>query len=90
MPPPFITPAPLVRFYFAVKRWFEEPWRTGRELLEKLQAELPGDYPEGLLRTVQHRLKVWRSEPACALVFTGSSLASAAATGTAAQTIDAG
>ena len=84
-------PDPLIAVTEQLKRWFEEePWRTGRELLEKLQAELPGDYPEGLLRTVQHRLKVWRSEPACALVFTGSSLASAAAAAAAAQTIDVG
>ena len=83
-------PDPLIAVTEQLKRWFEEPWRTGRELLEKLQAELPGDYPEGLLRTVQRRLKVWRSEQACALVFTGSSLAYAAATGTAAQTIDVG
>jgi hypothetical protein len=42
-----------------LKAWFEEePWRTGRELLEKLQAEQPGVYPDGLLRTVQRRLKV--------------------------------
>lgn len=84
-------PDPLIAVTEQLKRWFEEePWRTGRELLEKLQAELPGDYPEGLLRTVQRRLKVWRSEQACALVFTGSSLAYAAATGAAAQTIDVG
>ena len=52
-----------------LKAWFEEePWRTGRELLEKLQVEQPGDYPDGLLRTVQRRLKVWRSEKARALV----------------------
>ena len=84
-------PDPLIAVTEQLKRWSEEePWRTGRELLEKLQAELPGDYPEGLLRTVQRRLKVWRSEQACALVFTGSSLAYAAATGAAAQTIDVG
>ena len=27
--------------------------RTARELLEKLQAEQPADYPDGLLRTLQ-------------------------------------
>jgi len=58
-----------------LKRWFEdEPWRSGKELLEKLQAEKPGDYPEGLLRTVQRRVKIWRSEQARALVFTHSSM----------------
>lgn len=74
-------PDPLVDVTEQLKCWFEkEPWRTGRELLEKLQAEQPGDYPEGLLRTVQRRLKIWRSEQALALVFSASSpIASAAA-----------
>jgi len=50
--------------------WFKaEPWRTGRELLMRLQAEHPGAYPEGLLRTVQRRLKIWRSELAHVMVF---------------------
>jgi hypothetical protein len=73
-------PDPLVEVTGRLKRWFEdEPWRSGRELLEKLQAETPGDYPEGLLRTVQRRVKIWRSEQACALVFTHSSAAPKAA-----------
>ncbi|TIN74245.1 MAG: hypothetical protein E5X85_34820 [Mesorhizobium sp.] len=41
-----------------------EPWRTGSELLSRLQAECPGDYPDRLLRTLRRRLKVWRSEQA--------------------------
>lgn len=66
-------PDPLVNVTAQLKCWFEEePWRTGRELLEKLQAEQPGDYPESLLRTVQRRLKIWRSEHAYALIFSGS------------------
>jgi len=73
-------PDPLVEVTGQLKRWFEdEPWRSGRELLEKLQAEQPGDYPEGLLRTVQRRVKIWQSEQACALVFTHSSAAPKAA-----------
>jgi len=69
-------PDPLIDVTEQLKRWFEEePWRTGRELLEKLQTELPGDYPDGLLRTVQRRLKIWRSEQACALVFSNTSVA---------------
>jgi hypothetical protein len=38
-------------------------------LLERLQAEHPGEYPDGLVRTVQRRLKNWRSALAHALVF---------------------
>jgi hypothetical protein len=50
--------------------WFTaEPWRTSRQLLERLQAEQPGIYPDGLLRTLQRRLKIWRSEIAHTMVF---------------------
>ena len=50
--------------------WFEaEPWHTSRQLLERLQAAHPGEYPDGLLRTVQRRVKVWRKEKATAIVF---------------------
>ena len=50
--------------------WFEaEPWRTARELLERLQDELPGTYAVGLLRTLQRRLKGWRRDKAHELVF---------------------
>jgi hypothetical protein len=65
-------PDPLADVTDQLKAWFiEEPWRTGRELLEKLQTEEPGNYPEGLLRTVQRRLKGWRTEQARALAFSG-------------------
>jgi hypothetical protein len=50
--------------------WFTaEPWRTGRELLARLQVEYPGTYRDGLLRTLQRRLKIWRSEIAHTMVF---------------------
>ena len=50
--------------------WFEaEPWRTSRQLLERLQAECPGRYPDTLLRTLQRRVKVWRHEKVHDLVF---------------------
>jgi len=63
-------PDPLAQVTGPLRAWFEaEPWRSGRELLERLQAEYPGIYPDHLLRTLQRRLKVWRSELAHALVF---------------------
>ncbi|RUX80634.1 transposase, partial [Mesorhizobium sp. M2A.F.Ca.ET.040.01.1.1] len=40
-----------------------------RELLERLQVKYPGVYPDGLIRTVQRRMKIWRSTQANALVF---------------------
>jgi hypothetical protein len=63
-------PDPLVAVTAQLQTWFEaEPWRTARELLEKLQSEHPNHYPEGLLRTLQRRLKIWRAERAHMLVF---------------------
>jgi len=40
-------------------------------LLDLLQAEYPGTYPDRLLRTLQRRVKIWRSEIAHAMVFGG-------------------
>ena len=63
-------PDPLVSVTALLHSWHEaEPWRTGRELLERLQAEQPGLHPAGLLRTLQRRLKEWRREVAHKLVF---------------------
>lgn len=62
-------PDPLVVVTARLRSWFEaEPWRTARELLERLQDEEP-EYPTGLLRTVQRRLKIWRRDKAHELVF---------------------
>jgi hypothetical protein len=38
-------------------------------LLARLQVEYPGAYGDGLLRTLQRRLKTWRSEIANTMVF---------------------
>ena len=63
-------PDPLVTVTDRLKEWFDaEPWRTGRELLDKLQVEYPGRFPDSLLRTVQRRLKIWRAEHAHRMVF---------------------
>jgi hypothetical protein len=63
-------PDPLVVVTTQLRDWFEaEPWRTARELLERLQDEQPGTYPVGLLRTLQCRLKGWRRDKAHQLVF---------------------
>jgi hypothetical protein len=66
-------PDPLVKATPELRKWFEaEPWRTGSELLWWLQAEYPGAYPDKLLRTLQRRLKAWRSEQANAVLFVSS------------------
>ena len=63
---PFATVTTMVR------DWFEaEPWRTSRELFERLQEQRPGVFPDGHLRTLQRRLKEWRREQAHRLVFGG-------------------
>jgi len=73
-------PDPLVAVTDELRAWFEaDPSRSGSELLVRLQTAYPGCYPDGLIRTVQRRLKVWRGEIASALVFGTSQRASAAA-----------
>ena len=63
-------PDPFVAVTIVLREWFEaEPWRTSRELFERLQAEYPGTYPDGQLRTCQRRIKEWRREAALRLVF---------------------
>ncbi|CAH2394395.1 hypothetical protein MES4922_10308 [Mesorhizobium ventifaucium] len=41
----------------AARVFDEEPWRTSRELLVRLQEEQPGQYPDQLLRTLQRRFE---------------------------------
>lgn len=63
-------PDPFVAVTVMVREWFEiEPWRTSRELFERLQGERPGVFPDGQLRTLQRRIKEWRRERARELVF---------------------
>ena len=52
-----------------------ERGRTSSELLARLQSEYPGVYPQKLLRTLQRRLKAWRSEEATALLFGSNQIA---------------
>ncbi|MBC7832666.1 MAG: transposase, partial [Hyphomicrobium sp.] len=63
-------PDPVALVTDELQAWFEaDPSRTGGELLARQQAAYPGRYSDGLLRTVQRRLKGWRGEIASALVF---------------------
>ena len=63
-------PDPLADVTDRLRDWFEaEPWRSSRQLLERLQAEYPDRYPSKLLRTLQRRVKVWRRERVQDLVF---------------------
>src|SRR5438477_7539647 len=72
-------PDPFAAGTAELRGWFEaEPWHTSRELLERLQAERPGVYPDGQLRTLQRRLKEWRREaaiqPFAVAYYTGATL----------------
>ena len=63
-------PDPLEAVTDDLRSLFEaDPSLSGRQLLERLQAKHPGEYPDGLVRTVQRRLKIWRSALAHELVF---------------------
>ena len=63
-------PDPFAAVTMELRGWFEaEPWHTSRELLERLQAQCPGVFPDGQLRTLQRRLKEWRREAAHRMVF---------------------
>ena len=73
-------PAPKVRWWRSRKdpfettwpevwRWAEaEPDQTARQLFQRLQAQHPGAYNDGQLRTLQRRLKAWRRAMAGNLV----------------------
>jgi hypothetical protein len=66
-------PDPLVSVTAELRAWFEaEPWRTSRELFERLQAAHPGTFPDGQLRTLQRRLKEWRREKSHQMVFSAA------------------
>jgi hypothetical protein len=50
--------------------WLDtEPHRTAKELFARLQAEEPGTFADGQLRTLQRRVKDWRRAAARRLVF---------------------
>lgn len=52
---------PFEEVWPRVVSWLEtEPDRTAKELLLRLRAEGLGEFPDGLLRTLQRRVKEWR------------------------------
>jgi hypothetical protein len=63
-------PDPLAKVTELLREWFEaEPWRTSRELFERLQEAHPGLFPDGQLRTLQRGVKAWRHALAHKVVF---------------------
>jgi hypothetical protein len=63
-------PDPLATVTAELRAWFDaEPWRTSRQLFERLQTAHPGEFPNGQLRTLQRRVKDWRREKTHEMVF---------------------
>ncbi|HEV7276043.1 MAG TPA: transposase [Devosiaceae bacterium] len=63
-------PDPFAQVTAQLHEWFlAAPSLTARELLDRLQAEVPAVYPDTLLRTLQRRVKGWRAAVARELVF---------------------
>jgi hypothetical protein len=69
---------PLETAWPLIRSWLEaEPDRTAKALLWRLQNEQPGVFADGLLRTMQRRVREWRVAAAKRLVF-GANTASSA------------
>ena len=80
-------PDPFAKVTAQLHEWFcASPWLTSRELLARLQAEMPDTYPETLLRTLQRRVKQWRGDAARQLVFVAGPRATAGSDGVATET----
>ena len=63
-------PDPFAAVTEMLRTWFEaEPWRTSHDLLDRLMTERPDAFKAGQIRTLQRRIKTWRSEAAHKLVF---------------------
>lgn len=64
-------PDPFVSVWPKVLAWLEQdPDATAKSLLERLQTEHPGEFPDHQLRTLQRRVKQWRQLMAKSLVYT--------------------
>ena len=60
---------PFASVWPSVRTWLEaEPDRIGKDLFARLQAELPGSFPDGQLRTFQRRVREWRHAAARHLI----------------------
>jgi hypothetical protein len=62
-------PDPFATVWSLVQEWLaDEPTATAKELFQRLQARMPSTFPAGQLRTLQRRVKQWRTEIARRLV----------------------
>lgn len=75
---------PFEAVWARVLVWLEaEPDRTATELLDRLQHEFPGQFSDGQVRTLQRRVKQWRSLAARRLVFAEARTSPSFSAGTA-------
>ena len=64
---------PFEMVWPTVRAWLEEqPEKTAKDLFLRLQTDHAGLFAEGQLRTLQRRVKAWRSEMARRLIFAGA------------------
>jgi hypothetical protein len=65
---------PFVTVWPTICGWLDaEPERTANDLLHRLQSQNIGTFPDSQLRTLQRRVKAWRSEMARELVYAEAS-----------------
>jgi hypothetical protein len=56
---------PFITSWSTVREWLHiDPAQNGKDLFRRLQQQYPGIYPDCQLRTLQRRLKEWRSQRA--------------------------
>jgi len=61
---------PFAAVWPQVQQWLnEQPDANAKDLFLRLQEIMPGVFPPGQLRTLQRRVKQWRSEIARQLVY---------------------
>jgi hypothetical protein len=61
---------PFITSWATVRDWLQiDPAQNGKDLFRRLQQQYPGIYPDCQLRTLQRRLKEWRSQMAHELIF---------------------
>jgi hypothetical protein len=61
---------PFEKVWPVVEQWLiEQPHATAKELFDRLQSQGLGEFEPGQLRSLQRRVKCWRSQVAHCLIF---------------------
>ena len=60
---------PFEKVWPEILMWLQQdPESTAKSLMERLDREFPGQFPDGQLRTLQRRIRDWRKVMARTLV----------------------